>query len=340
MTTDTVGQGFEQDWTAAFFDDLTLAQDRVGNRQWVVTVDALGVHGIWVYTSANTGECTVGHGFTLSLATHAVEVIKEVKDDWQTTFVGVVPELVELVHRGEVEGFPNWATTHRGVTDVGDGQTRLAVDFLEQGGASSDVSRTTNDGVVGVDAEWGKEGVHRTTEALVKAGDASEDFSQGAIEQEIDGEVSGAAVATIINHGQDLAVIKGLHDVHQGGVVQLDGWPTCPWREFHHDYGATEDVVINGQVQGLTNGRSFLTDGQVSWAFVVVFDAFVDLLHFNFGQHGFEFTNDAHVFPDTDQLLIAVALDARRRRTCRIRRSGIVGDVELTASKGGGGIDV
>ena len=109
----------------------------------------------------------------------------------------VIPEGAVLVHGRKGDGFPHGAATGGGVTNIGDNQTRLLVDLFEEGRTGGDVGRATNDGVIGVDTEWGKEGVHAAAEALIKAGFAGKNFGHGAVNQEGAGEIFDAAAGEV-----------------------------------------------------------------------------------------------------------------------------------------------
>ena len=97
-----------------------LAADGVDHRQRVVAVDALGVHLVRRQPGAHAREDLEAHRLADRLAAHAVEVVDEVHDERQPAAMRFVPQLLELVHRGEAQRFPRRAAAGRGVADVGD----------------------------------------------------------------------------------------------------------------------------------------------------------------------------------------------------------------------------
>ena len=75
-----IGHGFQQHRAGAFFQHLALADDGIGNGEWVVAIHALGVHAFGVGGQAQASHHAVAHGFTHGLAAHAVEIIHEIED--------------------------------------------------------------------------------------------------------------------------------------------------------------------------------------------------------------------------------------------------------------------
>ena len=118
VAAEAVGHGVQQHRPVALLEDLLLAGDGVDDGQRVIAVHALGVHLVGVDAGAEAGEDLEAHGLADGLAAHAVEVVDEVDDQRQAAAVGLVPQQLELVHRGEAEAFPHRAAAGRGVADV------------------------------------------------------------------------------------------------------------------------------------------------------------------------------------------------------------------------------
>ena len=176
---------------------VALAANGVDDGERIVAVDALGVHLIGRQAGAQAGEDLEAHRLADRLAAHAVEVVDEVHDQRQAAAMDFVPQFLELIHRGEAEGFPRRAAAGRGVADVGDHDAAALVDVLEERRADGDVGRTAHDRVVRIDAERRKEGVHRTAEAAVDTGVAGKDLGQRAVDDEVDRQVLRRALARL-----------------------------------------------------------------------------------------------------------------------------------------------
>ena len=125
------------------------------------------------------------HGLTPGLPSHAVEIIHEAEDDRQAALVGFRPEVPELAHGGEIHRLPDRAAAAGGVADIGHGDSAVALQAHEHGGADSDIRAPADNGVVGIGAKGQEEGVHRAAEAAVKARGPSENFSQQTEEEKL-----------------------------------------------------------------------------------------------------------------------------------------------------------
>ncbi len=160
MTGIAVGDGLEKNGPPPFLDQALLALNCVHYRKRIVAIDAFGMHGIGIYARANAGQAVKGHGFPGGLSTHAVKIIHEVEDDGQPTLHGIIPQFPELAHGGKVHGLPGRSASHRGIPNVRNYDTILAVYFLEEGRPHRDIGRPSHDGVVGQDPKRRKEGMH------------------------------------------------------------------------------------------------------------------------------------------------------------------------------------
>ncbi len=189
MAAEAIGHRVEQHRPVAPLDDLALAANRVDHRQRIVAVDALGVQLVGCEAGTHAGQDLEAHRFADGLAAHAVEVVHEVHDQRQPAAMRLVPQLLELVHRGEAEGLPCRAAARRRVADVGDHDARLLVDVLEQRRPHGDVGRPADDRVVRIDAERREKRVHRAAEAAVDARVAGEDLRQRSVDDKIDRQV-------------------------------------------------------------------------------------------------------------------------------------------------------
>ena len=67
-----------------------------------------------------------------------------------------------------------------------------------------------------------------------------------------------------------------------------------------------EGEVVDVETVSLTYSGCFLTYGEVSRSGVVVFDAVVNALRFDFVEHRFELADDSHISVDTQKILFLV----------------------------------
>ena len=147
---------------------LAGAAVSVDHGKGIPAVDALGIELI-LGDAAQSCKVAIRHGLALGLAAHAVVVVVEVVDDGKSALVAVLPELVELIHSGEVHRLVNRAAGRGAVTGVGNNNTRLLIALFVKGNTGSDRTGAADDGVVGVNAEGEEEGVHRAAEASGEA---------------------------------------------------------------------------------------------------------------------------------------------------------------------------
>ena len=312
MTGDTVGSNFQHSRTLAVYQQFLLAGSSIDYCQRVVTVNLFSMELRGVETGCQTGGVGVTHGFTHGLTAHAVEVIEYVEQD-RHTFVGILtvhtPQLGDLVHGSKVQGFQNRTTAGSTVTGVGNYDTLLVAGSLVQSSTQCDGSSTAYDSVVGQNTEGNEESVHGAAQTLVEAGGTGKDFSQSAVQQEVLGQILDVAgVVVLFNDVQDGTVQEFLHDVVYFGVFQLvDGGQTL-CQDFTVGSVRTEGEVVDVQAVSLTNSGSFLTDGQVSRAGVVISYTVVFALYLDFVEHGFKLTNGTHIVVDTHEISLGIDL--------------------------------
>ena len=165
--------------------------ERVDDCERIVTVDPFSSHGISLESCTETCGEGVAHSFALGLATHGVLVVHDIEEDGQAALHVTFPEGVELVHGSEGHALEDRAAGHGTVTEIGDNDTFLPVDFLVKGCTHSYRTASADDGVVRIDTERSEEGVHRTTESLVETCGAGENLSHRSVKEETDAEFLG-----------------------------------------------------------------------------------------------------------------------------------------------------
>ena len=70
----------------------------------------------------------------------------------------------------------------------------------------------------------------------------------------------------------------------------------------------SKDVVVHAQEKGLTHRRSFLPDGKVGGAFVIILDPFVGTLGFDALEHALKFADQEHILVNTNQSIGSIGL--------------------------------
>ena len=200
-----------------------------------------------------------------------------------------------MVHRGEGHTFQHRAAVHGAVTQVGYHDTGLAVHLLVKGRTYADGAAATHDGVIGINAEGRKEGVHTAAQTLVEARGAGENLGHGTVQQEADAQFLGAALEALTGHGQRGAAPELLHHLLQLVFRQdLDGTQTLG-QDFTVGTVAAEDEVVGGEVVGHTHGGSLLTGAQVGRTGIVVGYAIVAAGGFHQVEHGLKLPDYEHI---------------------------------------------
>ena len=301
---EAVGHHVQQRGALALQQQLLLAAIGLDHGQGVEAVHALGQQLVRVEAGAHAGGHVVAHGLAHGLAAHAVLVVHDVEHHRQAALHLVVPQLGQLAHAGHVQGLQHRAAAQGAVAQVGDDDAGLAVDPLVQRRAHGDGAAAADDGVVGIDAEGGEEGVHGAAQAAVEAGLAGEDLGHGAVEQEVDGDVLDAVVGLVLDDRIGLAVQEVLHDVQKLLVGQLFDGGKALGQDVGVGAVGAEDEVVHIQVEGFADGGRLLAHGQVRRAGMVVGNALVFAGLLDQVDHGFELAQGQHVAIDVDKLLL------------------------------------
>ena len=303
----TVGHDIEQDRTFVVLDEFHLALVRVDDGQRVPAINTLGVHLARGDACAEPCGHVIGHRLAHGLAAHAVEVIKDVEDDRQTALASFFPEGLELIHSGEVHCLVDRAAAEGRIADVADDNTLLVVILLVQCSARCNRSGTADDCIVGVDAERQEERVHGAAHAVMEAVFTGEDLSNGAVEQEADGQLLDVGgIGELLDGCQGLAAEEAFHGLHQFFVRKLvDAAESLGEDLGMASVGTEGDVVLRQKVR-FADAGSFLTEGQVRGAGIGRLDAVIVGLGLDEGEHVLELTADGHVAVDADQVFLGV----------------------------------
>jgi len=300
-----VGDGLQKDRALLVFQDLELSGHGLDHGHRVVAIDPFGMHLVRVDTGADAGDKVIAHGLAAGLATHRVLVVHDVEHQGQAALHLVIPEQAVLVHRRQHQAFPDRAAGHRAVADIGDDHARLAVDFLIQGRADRDVSRATDNGVVGVDAKRQEEGMHRAAQALVEAGLLGKDLGQRAVDEEIDRQLTHRLALAFVGLFDDFpggTIEEALHDCQQIRLAHLVDRGQALGQDLAVASVGTEDEVLMGQVVGLADRGGLLAHREVRRAGVVVLEAIVGIGGLDRIQHRLEFADDPHVAVDPQKV--------------------------------------
>ena len=306
MAGEAVGQSFQHDGALAVAQQLQLTLHSVDNSQRIEAVNSLSMELSGADAGSDTSHNALAHGLTAGLVAHAVGVIEDVVQDGHAIGVGL-PQGLVLVHCGEVQSFPNGATSHGSITDVTYDDTLLVVDLLKQSCTGGDGTGAANDSVVGVDTEGQEECVHGAAHTQMEAGLTSEDLRQCTVQDEADSQILGVLVATdLLGSTQALAFQEVLHNIHQLLVGHLvDGGQSLS-QNFGVAAVRTECEVVLVQQVCLTDASCFLADRQVSGTGIGMVDAVVTTLGLDRVQHGLELTQNSHITENADQVFLGV----------------------------------
>ena len=150
--------------------------------------------------------------------------------------------------------------------------------------------------------------MHGSAQTAVEAGGTCEYLCQCAVEQEVDGQVANVALLLLsaFYNLQDGTAEEFLHDVIQLFLRQLVNGGQTLCDDLAVATVRTEGEVVDVQAVSLTNGGSFLTDGQMCRAGVVVLDAVVFALDLDVVEHGLELTDDSHIAIDAEEIILGV----------------------------------
>ena len=303
----TIGYDVEQDGAFVVLDELHLALVCVDNSQRVPAVDTLGVHLARGDAGAETCGHVVGHGLAHGLTAHAIEVVKDVEDDGQTTLAAFLPEGLELIHSGEVHCLVDRAAAERRIADVADDDALLVVVLLVQRSACRNGGGAADDGVVGIDAERQEEGVHGAAHAVMEAVFTGKDLGDSAIEQETDSQLLDVAgVGKLLDGCEGLAAKEVFHDLHELFIRELVDAAEALGEDLGvASVGAEGDVVLVQQVR-FADAGGLLAVAQVRRAGIGRLDAVVVGLGLDEGEHMLKLTADGHVAVDADEVFLGV----------------------------------
>ena len=95
--------------------------------------------------------------------------------------MNVAPQRMKLIHRRKHHRFPGRPTTHAGIADVGDDDTRPAIHALEQGRTGRNIRAAAYDGVIRHHPKWREEGVHTAPQPTIKAIGLCKNLGQRAV---------------------------------------------------------------------------------------------------------------------------------------------------------------
>ena len=191
-----------------------------------------------------------------------------------------------------------------------------------------------DDRVVRHGAEGREEGVHGAAEAPVEACLAGERLGDGAVEDEVLGQVGGAVVADLLGEGERLTVEERLHDVLDLRGVELAGRGEALGEDLAVAAVRAEQEVLRVELRGLADDGRLLPDREVCGAAVVVLDAVPRAGGLDRVEHGLELPHGDHVVQDVDEPLLAVLVELGGE----VRP--VLVDRDLGGGDGRGGADV
>ncbi len=305
VATVTVGDNIQKRWALLLKQIGLLAVESVDDGERIVTVHPFSIHGIGLESGSKTCWEHITHRLALCLATHSVLVVHHVEENRQSALHVTFPKSVELIHRGECHALKNRSAGHRPVTEVGDNNALLAVNFLVQSGSHGDRAGTAHDGVVRVYSERGEERVHRSAETLVETGRAGEDLGHRSVEQETDSEfLDILPFVSLLGHVQGGSAPELLHDLLQFSLRKDLNRTQSLGEDLTVRTVRAEDEVICVKAVGHTDSGGLLTGRQVGRPRVIVSDTVVATGGLDQIEHGLELTDVRHVAVDAEQILL------------------------------------
>ena len=284
--------------------EILLSRCCVDDCERVITVDGFRVHLIGIYARADSRRLTPSHRFALRLTAHSVEVVEHVEEYRKSA--ALAPELSDLVHGGHIERFENGTSAECAVAGVCYDDAFFVIGSLIERRAHCDCRRAADDSVVREYTEGNEECVHRSAKTAVEACSSCKNFGKRTVEKEVDCEILHVALdfLSAFDNGKNGAVEEGFHYVVKLGIVEFlyRGKSLC-------DDFAVASVRAEGEVAvvkavSLTDGGRLLTERKVSGAGVVVFNAVINALCFDFVEHGFKLADDSHVAINIDEILL------------------------------------
>ena len=259
------------------------------------------MEGVGLHARGDPGHHVVAHGFPSGLAAHAIEIIVDVEDDGQGP-LALRPQGLDLVHGSHHEALPHGAAGDGTVADVAHHYAFLIVAQFVEGRAHGDGAAAAYDGVVGIDAQGGKEGVHGAAQALIEAVFPGKGLAHHAIKQEVDALLPDG-FGVILDHVVGLAPEEFLHDLLEGALLHhLDGAQALGQDLPVAPVGA-EGVIRRGQVIGFPHIGRLLADAQVGGAGMGIGDPLVFAGGFDQVEHGLKFPDIAHIPIDMQKVL-------------------------------------
>ena len=185
----------------------------------------------------------------------------------------------------------------------------LRFDLFEKCSAGRNGARAADDGVIGVNAERQKKGMHRAAEALVKTGFLGKNLSQRTVNEKFDRQLfdrKTAAAIGLLDYFVSRAVEKILHDRKQILLIHLMNSGQSFGQNFTVAAMRAENIIVGSKQISLANRRSLLTHRQMRRAGIVVFEAVVCVCGLNRIEHGFEFTDQAHIGINPQEIVFSV----------------------------------
>ena len=261
-------------------------------------------------------------------------VIEYVEEDRHSLALAAVPELCYLVHGGKVERLENRSSAACAVAAVCDNNALLAVAALIERRAERDRCTAADYCVVRHNTERNKECVHRAAETAVKAGSSCKYLCKRTVEQEVNRKLLdvAACVHVLLNDVQHRSAEKFLHYVVQLAVLELVYRGQTLGKYLAVAAVRAECQVVYIKRVSLTDGRSLLSDGEVSGTGVVVCNAVVLALGLDLVEHRLELADDAHIAVDAEKIVLFIELFLLCKRLFVLAYRNIL-EVDITGGK-------
>ncbi len=209
------------------------------------------MHLLGVDPGPHPGDQLLAHGLAVGLTAHPVEVVHAVEDDGEPSPQRLVPQIAVLVHAGEGDALPHRPTAEGGVADIGHHDAGAPVGPFVQGGPRGDRARTTDDGIVGVDAEGGEKGMHGPAQAPVETGLPGKDLAVGTVDKKPLRQAGHGPVITLFHRRQHGPVAIVVHYHRQFVVAQRPDGRKGLGQDLTVAAVRAEDVVLGPRAKAM-----------------------------------------------------------------------------------------
>ena len=179
---------------------------------------------------------------------------------------------MELAHGSKIHGFPSWATTHGGISHVGNHDTRLAVTLLKKEAPMAISAEPPTIALLGKIPKGVKKACIDPPKPRLKPLARPKDFGQGTIKKESYGQVLLHYQPLFSTTRKQSPPRKVFHDFHQGSHHPSFRMEDIPSQNLTMGTVRTQGCDHHTKKKGLPDRGCFLPNGEVSgplWSYSI-----------------------------------------------------------------------